>query len=216
VNVWLAFRPDLTDRPDLWSHAVVPIYSTSNWREIRALLQNELRRYIKVAAIDSDSQKDRLKLVRIADVIGFDRIELDEQLESNSLTVPEYNELKKTTALNIGITSAPDPCLSFILDHEGIPDFMCVTTYSQRHVKAFEYVVKKADYIPVIGVLNFADPRCESSSTIKLAPWTRTISRNADAVWFWGHHTGNAVFEERARVNFPLVQALAVNLSERR
>jgi hypothetical protein len=207
-ELWLAFRPDLSLTPHIWTHAVEPIYPTTNWRQLKSLLRNELEYYAKVAAIDSDLQDVRLKLVRTAEIAGFDLIELDEQLVRNTLTVDQYNELKKATKLPIGLTSVPDPALSFIIDKGGNPDFIAITAYTQQYANAMDYIMNAVYYIPVIAVLNYADPNVESSNPALLPNMARTCFKNSDALWFWGNYTRNPNFELRASQNYPLVRSL--------
>lgn len=207
-ELWLAFRPDLSLTPNIWTHAVHSIYAETDWRELKRLLRHELDQYMKVAAIDSDLQDIRVRLVRKAEVAGFDMIELDEQLVRDTLTMAQYNDLKKTTKLPIGITSVPDPALSFILDKGGTPDFMAITAYSQRYANAMDYVMNIAGHIPVVAVLNFADPNAESSNPTLLPGMARICFKNSDAVWFWGNYTQNPTFEATAAQNYSLVRAL--------
>jgi hypothetical protein len=169
------------------------------------LLNNELKDYKKIAAIDSDIQVNRITLVKTAESLGFDAIELDEQLLRDTLTVEEYNELKTNTTLKIGITSCPDPILTFIFDKGGVPDFICLEVYIQTYVDAIPYVVSKVSPIPVIGVINIADPQFDSSM---IPTWVEIVLKGCAGLWIWGWQTGNPEWQSIAEKNYALIEPI--------
>lgn len=203
--IMLAFRPDTTDIPHLFSHAVIPMYIDSDFLAIQNILYNELKGFQNVCAIDDDNQANRLELIVIAEKIGFDSIELDEQLHRDSLTVEEFNELKAKTILPIGVTSVADPMINFIRNGAR-PSFLCVVCYD--FMPNLDYVKREAGNIPVYGAVNFADPSKESAKPQNLNEWSKTIWNKVNGIWFWGWHTGNPEFEPTTQQNYPIVKEL--------
>lgn len=199
----LAFRPDTTDISGLFTHAVVPMYTTSNFLATRKLLHDELKGYKNVCAIDSDNQEDRIGLVAIAKCLGFSFIELDEQLSRDTLTVEELDELKSHTSLPIGVTSVFPPIITLM--REGLkPSFVCIECYDSLPDPA--YAREEIKDIPIYGVVNFADLTFDSAKPDILRRWSREVWSKWDGIWFWGWETFQ--FDDGARQNYHIVRGL--------
>jgi len=202
--IMLAFRPDTTDIPQLFSHAIHSVdIDESDFLEVQRLLQNELKSYFNICAVNNDNQEDRLEVIGLAEAVGFDAIELDEQLSRDTLTVEQFNELKSHTRLPIGVTSVCDPIVTFIRNGAR-PSFVCVECYD--FLPNPDYVKSNIQNIPVYGVINFADLEKESTKPENLRQWSKEVWLKWDGIWFWGWKT--VQFEKGAQQNYPIVKEL--------
>lgn len=207
--IMLFSRPDTTDIPRLFTHAVVAMYVFSDFLEIKNSLDTELKPYRTICAVDDDSQANRLQLIVIAKLMGFDGVELDEQLSRGTLSIEDLNELKATSSLPIGVTSTFDPIMDF-LRNGAKPDFICIECYNE--LPDLEYLQLMAKPIPVYGVINIADPSNVSSTPEVLKAWSNVIWRKLDGIWFWGWRTGNPIFDARAQQNYPVIKQVVEGL----
>jgi len=210
--IMLAFRPDTTDAPELFTHAVVPMYVYSDLLAVKDILEHELKPFHNVCAIDDDSQANRINLVALAEQLGFKSIELDEQISRNALSAEELEELKSRTSLPIGVTSTINPILDF-LNAGARPSFICVECYNV--MPDIDYLKMINPHTPVYGVVNIADPNNVSSESHVLKAWSEIIWSRLDGIWFWGWNTGVPLLDVKAQQNYPtLKQAVTQMRSE--
>lgn len=205
--IMLAFRPDTIDVP--FSHAIVPIYVYSDFLAVKSLLDNELRPYRNVCAIDDDNQANRLQLIAIAELMKFNSVELDEQIGRGTLSVEELDELKAGTSLPIGITSTINPILNFLMNGAR-PDFIFIECYSD--MPDLDYLKTLAGNTPVYGVINIADSTNLSSEPEYLRAWSSIIWSKLDGIWFWGWNTGVPSFEAVAQQNYPVLKQIVMGM----
>jgi hypothetical protein len=214
-EIILAFRPDTTDIPTIFTGAVVPIYTTSDWNQIKSLLDNQLKRYWKIAAIDNDIQSDRIQLVNKANELGFNEIELDEQVHRESLTASEYAELVNISRIPISVTGNQDPLYVWLETCTVKPKRVYATVYGDEifeNFKLYGLRVLREKVDEVFGVVNIADPNVWSSQNENFVDVIRYIYMNADGLWVWGWHTEYGPFDERAISNWPKVKQTILEL----
>jgi len=215
--IMLAFRPDLTDIPNSFTYAIVPIYTTTDFNAIKNLLNNQLKNYVKVAAIDDMNQNNRIILVKNATSAGFNMIELDEQLFDPTLNKAQFardlDSLKTYTTLPIAVTANHDPIIDFI-DKGGKPDIVFSecnerTIFNNFKNYGLRELKNRLGTKPVYGVVNIADVAGETAwNQTFLKEVTRYLFYNGDGIWFWGKDTGNPTFEQKANENWPVVKSL--------
>lgn len=192
-------HPENTSTPTNFTHAVINLYPDDHLADFSDFVWFS-RNYQKVAAIDADNQVDRVKLVRLIDALHFDMIELDEQLNRETLTPQEYKELQGITKIPIGLTATPDCLIAWCQTNQIKPSILFPTYYSVEWLNRADLI--NTLHTTIIGVVNIADP------TQNVEEIARHIWKKHSGVWFWGANTGNPSFEVVAQQNWPVVEKL--------
>jgi hypothetical protein len=196
-------HPENTTIPENFTYSVINLYPHDRLDDFSDFIWAS-RSYQKVAAIDADTQSDRVKLVRLVDRLHFTMIELDEQLSRETLTPQEYVQLQKMTYIPIGLTSTPDCLYNFCKTNNLEPRLIFPEYYE------FEWL-NRADLINTlntftVGIVNIADSLQNSSRHIEEI--ARHIWLKHHGIWFWGANTGNPDFDLVAQKNWLIVEKL--------
>jgi hypothetical protein len=196
----LAFRPDtIPEISQFFDYAVVPIYVDSDFDEIKSLIDNELKNYKIIIAIDDNYQANRIELVKEVD--SWDRveiIELDEQIDRNTLTIEELEEIKKYSSKKTAITSV-FASMNHFLSLGGNPDYLFVEYSNESDIINLRKYRK-----PIWAIYNFATDKDRGKMMVDI----RKGYYLSDGLWLWGWHTDHPDFEEKALRNLDVIQIL--------